>query len=83
MKKAKLTQWVLWTPGRKGNQCVVWAPNEILAIEEAILQVGFCANDWSTMAMKATSKKYQDKILAESIILEATSDKLQAKAASI
>ena len=74
MKKAKLTQWVMWTPGRKGNQCVVWATNEILAIQEAILQVGYFASDWSIMPMQATSKKYQDKILAESIILERMCD---------
>ena len=70
MAKNRLTHWVMWTPGRKGNQCVVEAANEILAIQEAILQVGFFASDWSIMALRATSKKYQDKILAESIILD-------------
>ena len=74
MKKAKLTQWVMWTPGRKGNQCVVWAANEILAIQEAILQVGYFASDWSIMPMKATSEKWQKRILEDSIILERLCD---------
>lgn len=74
MKKQKLTQWVMWTPGRKGNQCVVWAANEILAIQEAILQVGCFASDWSIMPMKATSEKWQKRILEDSIILERLCD---------
>ena len=74
MQNTKLTQWVMWTPGQKGNQCVVWAANEILAIQEAILQVGYFASDWSIMAMKATNQKWQDRILAESIILERKCD---------
>ena len=74
MQKTKLTQWVMWTPGVKGNQCVVWAANEILAIQEAILQVGFFASDWSIMSMKATSEKWQKRILEDSIILERLCD---------
>jgi len=61
--------FVLWTPHQKGNQCIVDAKNDILAIQEAIHQVGFFASDWRTMPFEATNAKWQIRIMQESQIL--------------
>lgn len=67
------TRYVLWTPHEKGNQCVVDAKNLVQAIQAAIQQVGFFADDWRGHRLDATNAKWQARILQESQILVSNS----------
>lgn len=64
-----MNRYVLWTPHQKGNQCVVDAETDILAIQEAIHQVGFFAKDWRAMDFRSTNAKWQAILLRDSQIL--------------
>jgi hypothetical protein len=66
---SKIKRYVMWTPHQKGNQCVVDAASDILAIQEAIHQIGFFAGDWKVMPFEATNAKWQARLMQESQIL--------------
>lgn len=61
--------YILWTPHQRGNQCIVEAGSLVLAIQEAILQIGGFANDWTGHKLDGHNKKWQAILLRDSQIL--------------